>query len=581
MQKKPLVLKLYNGPYEKGLVRRLKIEDYVIVNARTAGETYALLNLNPDAIIVDTALNSSLVLGNGGSIRCNGIEALIESATRPFPVPNRIAIVPPPQMTSYSRAHLYGTSFIRPENEAKARRFGKAVVAALKDRFKSFEREEVNPHLYILVGPSAAGKNTIIRGLSEATKGNVVLCPKYTTREPRSAEEPGTPEWQNFTEYCFVKPEMFEELCANVEEDILRYKLYKKDYGISLKLLLSMLESGRDVIIPTADLKLMRSLKEKVGRYPYNVVPILLHPPIELILYRLKKRIDERVLEQNREPEIRNIHAEHAKHITEFPYVFSYHLDKARSFEEMNGDEKTKFIERELRNVGNRLMWIHSHEKKLGDKKITVEEKHEHYVNGICDKLVSLSFKEVYERVRERGRIEIPICRGTYIVGAGSAHGRGMLVIEPPSQFDSNILYGVIGKIMLWLKNDENGERFFYDEQQDVRCYALPQRSSLMGLATVKDQNDNLVPIVDALFYTLTDCFHRNKEKIAEKDASPVDEKAAGLVLTFIAEKCEGPISIIPIPDVGLLKEQKFILKERSEHLQRIQPIIRRNLPLL
>lgn len=95
-------------------------------------------------------------------------------------------------------------------------------------------------NLYVISGPSGAGKGSVISKLLEV-KNDVFLSISATTRGPREGEIHGK-------HYIFVKPEEFDDMVKN--DMLLEYATYVgNSYGTPKMPVLDALNSGKDVIL--------------------------------------------------------------------------------------------------------------------------------------------------------------------------------------------------------------------------------------------------------------------------------------------------------------------------------------------
>ncbi len=156
-------------------------------------------------------------------------------------------------------------------------------------------RDKIRGKLYIISGPSGAGKGTICERLVNERK--IDLSISMTTREPREGEKDGE-------SYYFVSKEEFER---NIEEGkMLEYaNVFDNIYGTPKEPIEKKLERGRDVILEI-DVQGGLQVREKM---PGDTVMIFILPPSiaelrgrlvgrgtdsdEVIRKRLKGAIDE------------------------------------------------------------------------------------------------------------------------------------------------------------------------------------------------------------------------------------------------------------------------------------------------
>lgn len=133
--------------------------------------------------------------------------------------------------------------------------------------------------LFILVGPSGVGKNTLLSGVIEKIP-NLKLFPSYTTRPIRTGEKEGR-------EHFFVTNEQFQKLIDKnllLEHEEVHPGLF---YGVPcLAKIKSLLEKNN--LIKDIDVLGAQSLKKA---FPENLVIIFVKPPsIEELKNRILKR---------------------------------------------------------------------------------------------------------------------------------------------------------------------------------------------------------------------------------------------------------------------------------------------------
>lgn len=131
-------------------------------------------------------------------------------------------------------------------------------------------------HLFVVSGPSGAGKGTICQKLVEQT--DVELSISMTTRNPRPLEKQGE-------NYHFVAK---EEFLQTIEENgLLEYaEVYGNYYGTPKKLVMEKLNAGKDVIL---EIDIQGAMKVKQS-YPGGVFIFILPPSMT----ELRKRITGR-----------------------------------------------------------------------------------------------------------------------------------------------------------------------------------------------------------------------------------------------------------------------------------------------
>lgn len=130
--------------------------------------------------------------------------------------------------------------------------------------------------LFVVSGPSGAGKGTICKILVEDT--NVELSVSMTTRKPRSFEKNGV-------NYYFVSK---EEFLKTIDQDgFLEYaEVYDNYYGTPKELVMKKLEEGKDVVL---EIDIQGAMKVK-KKYPNGVFIFILPPSMA----ELRKRITGR-----------------------------------------------------------------------------------------------------------------------------------------------------------------------------------------------------------------------------------------------------------------------------------------------
>lgn len=120
--------------------------------------------------------------------------------------------------------------------------------------------------LFVVAGPSGAGKTTVIARALEAVPMH--LSVSATTRAPRQGEVDGV-------DYVFVTEEKFDQLIA--EDALLEFEhVYGNHYGTPKAPVESALERGEDVLLEI-DVKGALAVQ---GRMPESVL-IFVRPPSE------------------------------------------------------------------------------------------------------------------------------------------------------------------------------------------------------------------------------------------------------------------------------------------------------------
>ncbi len=130
--------------------------------------------------------------------------------------------------------------------------------------------------LYVISGPSGAGKGTICKAI--VGKDNIDLSISMTTRNPRPGEVDGR-------DYFFVSKEGFLE---NIEKgNLLEYAtVYDNMYGTPKDAVISKLERGRNVIL---EIDIQGGLQVKQAM-PETVLIFILPPSLTILRERLVGR---------------------------------------------------------------------------------------------------------------------------------------------------------------------------------------------------------------------------------------------------------------------------------------------------
>lgn len=130
--------------------------------------------------------------------------------------------------------------------------------------------------LFVVSGPSGAGKGTICQKLVEDT--NIELSVSMTTRNPRSFEKNGV-------NYYFVSKEEFLKTIA--DDGLLEYaEVYGNYYGTPKEMVMQKLNEGKDVVL---EIDIQGAMKVKQA-YPKGVFIFILPPSMT----ELRKRITGR-----------------------------------------------------------------------------------------------------------------------------------------------------------------------------------------------------------------------------------------------------------------------------------------------
>jgi guanylate kinase len=136
--------------------------------------------------------------------------------------------------------------------------------------------------LFVISGPSGAGKGTICRnllsGAGDSESGGPELSVSVTTRTPRPGEK-------DSVSYYFVTDEEFRRMidCG----DFLEYaEVFGRFYGTPKSVVMRKLNEGRDVML---EIDVQGALQVK-RNYPESILVFVLPPSIS----ELKKRIEGR-----------------------------------------------------------------------------------------------------------------------------------------------------------------------------------------------------------------------------------------------------------------------------------------------
>ncbi len=141
--------------------------------------------------------------------------------------------------------------------------------------------------LFVISGPSGAGKGTICKELISA--GIADLSVSMTTRKPRGIEQEGI-------HYYFVSHEEFQQ--AIDEGNMLEWaEIYGNRYGTPKKPVLDKLAQGRDVIL---EIEMQGAMQVKKS-YPKSVLIFVLPPSIS----ELRKRLIDRGTETPEQIDLR------------------------------------------------------------------------------------------------------------------------------------------------------------------------------------------------------------------------------------------------------------------------------------
>ena len=135
--------------------------------------------------------------------------------------------------------------------------------------------------LFIVTGPSGAGKGAVLGGL-QRTMDNVFYSISATTRQPRPGEVDGV-------NYYFLSHERFKEMIANGE--LLEHAEYVGNYyGTPEGPVNEMLAQGKDVIL---EIEVQGALIVKEKR-PDAILVFIAPPSFEVLESRLRGRGTEK-----------------------------------------------------------------------------------------------------------------------------------------------------------------------------------------------------------------------------------------------------------------------------------------------
>lgn len=133
-------------------------------------------------------------------------------------------------------------------------------------------------HLFIFIGPSAAGKTTVMEALLADPGLNLVRFPTTTTRAPRPGEVQGV-------QYQFLSETEFRAQVAD-QQFFEWTEIYGHLYGTNRKMLQS-LSQGSQPIVCVLELEGTRKIKQAM---PKQTTIILIEASRETLLHRLHAR---------------------------------------------------------------------------------------------------------------------------------------------------------------------------------------------------------------------------------------------------------------------------------------------------
>lgn len=131
--------------------------------------------------------------------------------------------------------------------------------------------------LFIVTGPSGAGKGAVLTGVLSALD-NIFYSISATTRQPRLGEKDGV-------NYYFVNKENFKAMIENCE--LLEYAKYVGNYyGTPAAPVDKMLDEGKDVVL---EIEVQGALTVKQKR-PDAILVFIAPPSFDVLERRLRNR---------------------------------------------------------------------------------------------------------------------------------------------------------------------------------------------------------------------------------------------------------------------------------------------------
>ncbi|MFA6074321.1 MAG: guanylate kinase [Negativicutes bacterium] len=133
--------------------------------------------------------------------------------------------------------------------------------------------------LFVISGPSGAGKGTLVKALLEKAIGqNLRISVSATTRQPRNGEVNGQSYW-------FVKREYFQSM---IDEDALLEwaEVYGNYYGTPYRAVEEQLQSGKSVIL---EIDIQGAMQVR-AKFPHAVFIFIAPPSIQELANRIQKR---------------------------------------------------------------------------------------------------------------------------------------------------------------------------------------------------------------------------------------------------------------------------------------------------
>ena len=133
--------------------------------------------------------------------------------------------------------------------------------------------------LFVVSGPSGAGKGTLIKTLLEQySKLKINLSISTTTRQPRTGETSGKNYW-------FITKEAFKTMIHH--DELLEWaEVYGNFYGTPIKILLECIKKGEDFIL---EIDIHGALQVR-AKFPHAVLIFVAPPSFEELIMRINKR---------------------------------------------------------------------------------------------------------------------------------------------------------------------------------------------------------------------------------------------------------------------------------------------------
>ncbi len=138
-------------------------------------------------------------------------------------------------------------------------------------------RNRRKPKLFVITGPSGAGKDTIVKDLRERFP-EIHVAVTATTRPRRPGEAEGV-------DYFFLDPDTFLERLAN-DEFMESAQVYGKPYGVPRNQIRHAIERGQDVLLKV-DVQGAATIKE---RWPEAIVIFVSPGSMSQLLHQLHHR---------------------------------------------------------------------------------------------------------------------------------------------------------------------------------------------------------------------------------------------------------------------------------------------------